>query len=461
MINVKFQFTIREIISAALLLIIILGTYLITIQPTEDAIYACSDAASCQKEADTAKAKRAELEAKQAEIESKTTKLEDEVENINQLISTYIAEITATDVAIAQLQNESTKLEQGMKETEEKLKKRLVDTQLSFETNETLEFIANANSITEMIERSQVVSTLSEEDTSMIDKYDAQNKRAIENKQEQEVKKEELVTLKKEQQEFASEKQVKIEQYNKEAKNLEFDAAQASKSVASAEDQKNAFVQAQKEAEAAKAKAAAEAAKAEAAKAEAAKTQNTSGSTESSGSSSTTSSSSSGSTASSDSTAVATNSADFVLPTAFGGSTCFTDCYSGHNGVDIAGHQYTNNTAFAFYDMVVLSASGDGSYNGGYGNNVQVAFQYNGTWYTSIYAHLSAVNVSAGQYITKGQKIGIVGTTGNSTGIHLHLEIHEAVMSGGSPIFQYTNVGDPRLKDPRIFLGLPYSWNNL
>lgn len=157
---------------------------------------------------------------------------------------------------------------------------------------------------------------------------------------------------------------------------------------------------------------------------------------------------------------VAANNPDFVLPTDFAAQTCFTECYSGHNGVDIPGY-YTNITAYAFYDMIVLSTSNNGSWNTGYGNHVKVAFQYRGVWYTSIYAHLSFVNVVAGQRLAKGQVIGTVGTTGNSTGIHLHLEIHEAVMRNGVPTFEYTRVGDPRLRDPRRFLGLPYSWNNL
>ena len=46
-----------------------------------------------------------------------------------------------------------------------------------------------------------------------------------------------------------------------------------------------------------------------------------------------------------------------------------------------------------------------------------------GDGYSSLYAHMSARYVSAGDSVSKGQMIGRVGSTGNSTGPHLHFEI--------------------------------------
>ena len=43
----------------------------------------------------------------------------------------------------------------------------------------------------------------------------------------------------------------------------------------------------------------------------------------------------------------------------------------------------------------------------------------------TLYAHLSEINVTAGQQISRGQMIGKVGSTGWATGDHLHLEIHQ------------------------------------
>jgi murein DD-endopeptidase MepM/ murein hydrolase activator NlpD len=59
-------------------------------------------------------------------------------------------------------------------------------------------------------------------------------------------------------------------------------------------------------------------------------------------------------------------------------------------------------------------------YNGGYGLNIQID---NGNGILTIYGHASAILVTEGQHVEAGQKIGLVGTTGYSTGPHLHYEI--------------------------------------
>ncbi len=57
---------------------------------------------------------------------------------------------------------------------------------------------------------------------------------------------------------------------------------------------------------------------------------------------------------------------------------------------------------------------------GGYGNCVRIAHANN---YETLYGHLSRITVKVGQDVTVGQKIGEVGSTGHSTGTHLHYEI--------------------------------------
>jgi murein DD-endopeptidase MepM/ murein hydrolase activator NlpD len=70
-------------------------------------------------------------------------------------------------------------------------------------------------------------------------------------------------------------------------------------------------------------------------------------------------------------------------------------------------------------------AAGDGvvsraNWFSGYGK--YVAIKHNGT-YSTAYAHLSHIAVKAGQRVRQGQVIGRVGSTGNSTGPHLHFEV--------------------------------------
>lgn len=92
----------------------------------------------------------------------------------------------------------------------------------------------------------------------------------------------------------------------------------------------------------------------------------------------------------------------------------------GRNGVDIA-----NSCGTAVYtaaDGVVTVADADG-YNGGFGKYIKISHP-NGT--ETLYAHSSKLLVSPGQAVAKGQQIMLMGTTGRSTGCHLHLEVHGA-----------------------------------
>ena len=92
----------------------------------------------------------------------------------------------------------------------------------------------------------------------------------------------------------------------------------------------------------------------------------------------------------------------------------------GRNGVDIANAQGTPILAAA--DGVITTSDGDG-YNGGYGKYIKISHP-NGT--ETLYGHMSKLLVSVGQTVSKGQKIGLMGTTGRSTGPHLHFEVHGA-----------------------------------
>lgn len=92
----------------------------------------------------------------------------------------------------------------------------------------------------------------------------------------------------------------------------------------------------------------------------------------------------------------------------------------GRNGIDVANSCGTN--IYAAADGVVSNALPSG-WNGGYGNYVKISHP-NGT--STLYAHMWTLSVSAGQSIAKGQKVGTMGTTGRSTGCHVHFEVHGA-----------------------------------
>lgn len=88
-----------------------------------------------------------------------------------------------------------------------------------------------------------------------------------------------------------------------------------------------------------------------------------------------------------------------------------------HKGIDIA--RPSNPTIKAADNGVVVSAGWD---NGGYGNKIVINHQ-NG--FQTVYAHLSSIGVKAGQTVEKGSAIGVMGATGDATGVHLHFEVYK------------------------------------
>lgn len=108
----------------------------------------------------------------------------------------------------------------------------------------------------------------------------------------------------------------------------------------------------------------------------------------------------------------------FIWPT-YGG---YISSYQGmrwgqfHKGIDIA--RPYNRTIKAADNGVVVFAGWDG----GYGKKI-IIDHHNG--FRTVYAHLATISVRVGQTVQKGQKIGVMGSTGNSTGVHLHFEIYK------------------------------------
>jgi murein DD-endopeptidase MepM/ murein hydrolase activator NlpD len=85
-----------------------------------------------------------------------------------------------------------------------------------------------------------------------------------------------------------------------------------------------------------------------------------------------------------------------------------------HSGLDIGAPYGT--PIYATADGVVQTAS----YSGGYGNMVLI---YHGYGFTTLYGHMSRMAVKRGQSVKRGQIIGYVGSTGRSTGPHVHYEV--------------------------------------
>lgn len=108
----------------------------------------------------------------------------------------------------------------------------------------------------------------------------------------------------------------------------------------------------------------------------------------------------------------------FAWPVAGG---ALTQSLHGWNAVDIGAARGTS--IFAAAAGTVIIANGNGAWNGGYGSYVVVQHD-NGT--QTLYAHMSKVLVRPGAHVDQGDVIGKVGSTGQSTGPHLHFEIRGA-----------------------------------
>ncbi len=95
-----------------------------------------------------------------------------------------------------------------------------------------------------------------------------------------------------------------------------------------------------------------------------------------------------------------------------------TGVYKMHTGVDIAGSGIRNKPILAANSGTVLKAG----WHTAYGNYVVID---HGGGCSTLYGHANRLNVSAGQKVTRGDVIAYVGSTGYSTGPHLHFEIYE------------------------------------
>lgn len=101
-----------------------------------------------------------------------------------------------------------------------------------------------------------------------------------------------------------------------------------------------------------------------------------------------------------------------------------------HSGMDI-GSQYGDSIWASDGGTVCIAGV-----NGGYGNCVMID---HGNGYYTLYGHMSSIAVSVNQTVSQGQVIGYVGSTGYSTGPHLHFEIRSANSNGTTTCLEFNN----------------------
>ncbi len=299
------------------------------------------------------------------------------------------------------------KLQAQIAEQEKMLGERLAVRQSSADTAPILEAVFGAKDVGDIISRFNAFNTIAESDASLLKDYEANKQQLAAAKKRLDEARKELVerraTLKQKQGELASEKAKRSAILNR----LNVDKQRIETKILGLKEA-SSLIRAQEAA----AKRAAAAAKQ---------------STPSSGSGKILSSA----------------KGKFIRP-AEGrisqgmGAASGSNGYSYHNGTDIAGP--VNSPIVASASGTVIQASSGGPY----GNHVYISHNIGGKTYTTVYAHMNSLTVSSGQQVKQGQQIGTLGSTGNSTGPHLHFEIHD----GG---YQYSASGRTNEIDPQSF----------
>lgn len=336
------------------------------------------------------------------EIKDETLKqveeLNNQINNYQSQITSLEAQITEANKKIEESKEKLTKAEEDYETQQKSLQNRIV---AIYEAGETkyLDVLLNSSSVTDFISKYYLVSEVAQYDVELLDKIQKQKEEIETAKKELENSKTTLTTTKSSKESVANQletakstKNSKVSQLSQEEKNLQAQIAELQKDNA-AINQRIQAMQAQIAAERKKAQ-------------EAAKNLATSNNTNNQSSNS------------------ATSSAGFIKPV---NSYITTGIYyssgSYHGAVDFGAGGVNGMPVYAVADGLVVTTQ---ALTTSYGNYI-IIYHPKSDLYT-LYAHGQAgsISVSTGQSVKKGQQIMRVGSTGNSSGPHLHFEVRTA-----------------------------------
>lgn len=353
--------------------------------------------------------------------------------------SALVSKVQVLDEKIAVTREKISSLNDDIKEKQDAYDKGLSEVEDQFDAlanrlrilymsgNATdLEIIFGAKDFSDLIDKMELVKSLANSDKELISEIQTKLDELSTKKESLEADKKDLETqqasLKSDQDEFNK----LISDNDEILKNLYASNSEAQNSLESAALQSDE-IEAKISQYYAAQKAAAERA------AQASQSSSSSGSSSSSSSISSSGSSSSGSSSSGSSSVIVPSGSGFAWPTpgfVSLSSEWFEDreVYN-HGGIDIAGAGIMGTPVVAAADGTVVATNSSCTHNwgksyscgcgGGYGNYVMIS---HAGGKMTVYGHLTSLTVSSGQSVSRGQVIGYVGSTGNSTGPHLHYE---------------------------------------
>lgn len=355
--------------------------------------------------------------------------------------SALVSKVQVLDEKIAVTREKISSLNDDIKEKQDAYDKGLSEVEDQFDTlanrlrilymsgNATdLEIIFGAKDFSDLIDKMELVKNLANSDKELISEIQTKLDELSTQKESLEADKKDLETqqssLKSDQDEFNK----LISDNDEILKNLYASNSKAQNSLESAALKSDEIESKISEYYAAQ-KAAAE----QAAQAAQSSSSSSGGSSGSSSSSSSSGSSSSGSSSSGSSSVIVPSGSGFAWPTpgfVSRSSEWFEDreVYN-HGGIDIAGAGIMGTPVVAAANGTVIATNSSCTHNwgksyscgcgGGYGNYVMIS---HAGGKMTVYGHLTSLTVSTGQSVSRGQIIGYVGSTGNSTGPHLHYE---------------------------------------
>lgn len=363
-------------------------------------------------ELDKTTEKLEENKTKQSALQSEMQKLDTDIQSASEKIKSTNEQIEKKNKEIKELEIKIKEIEARIEKRDKLLKDRARALQANGSVN-YLDVILGAQSFTDFISRISAVSTILEADKSIIEEQKRDYQLLSESKEKVEKEKQQIEILKAELEKTKATLETKKAQKDKVLAQLKKEQNTIEEYFMDLQEQQNVY--AGQEAALKKAIELEKQRQAEAARAAKQVT------------------SSKGSGGGSAPAALVTGGT-FIRPTSGPVTSEFGHRWGrGHYGLDIGGSSG---------DAVYAAASGvvsNSYYSSSYGNVVFVTHYINGKTFETVYAHLSARNVSSGDVVKQGQRIGSKGTTGHSTGVHLHFEIHAGRWNGAK-----SNAVNPR-----------------
>ena len=373
--------------------------------------------------------KLASLRQDKSDKEAYRDTLLDQISTLQDQIDTYNSQIESLDGQIVDAQNAIADKDADIQEDTALLKERLRALYMAGEAT-NLEILLSADSMVDLADKTEALRMVTEHDTALIDnlrdemaeiqdekdfieqsREDAANARtAVQEKQK------ELKGLEEEAQAVIDDMASQESSLESESQRLAEEEAAAADAIDQwiaeyNESQRRAQIAAQQEADRKKAEQ-------QAAQQQANSTPSSSNNTSSNSSDT---SNDAGEDTPSGGQSYGTGSLRWPVPSCTSISSGFGSRWgTTHKGIDIPA-SYGSAIVAADSGTVIQAGYGiSGSGYGGYGNVVAID---HGNGIITLYAHMSSVATSAGATVAKGQTIGYVGSTGNSTGNHLHFEV--------------------------------------